>query len=133
MAVVTVFLGATLSVVIAASAHFGPNPARVALGVVLEREMATARDLDKYAGASLRPNAVSTTVPLPDGSPLPTTIQLQTTALPSGGTTIAIAATATWRGAPLSLSISSTIVAPAPLPGSAIALPGVAPAPTGAP
>jgi hypothetical protein len=133
VAIVTVVLGAALSAALAANAHFGPDPARAALGATLDREMRTARDLIKYQGATLQPASVQTTLPLPAGSPLPATLQLQTSPLPDGGTQLTLSGTATWQGASESASLATTLPAPAPIPGSSLTLTGLAPAPTGAP
>lgn len=132
-AIAAVFVGAVLAGVVAANAHFGPDPAREALDDALAREMGVARNLVKYQGTTLAPATVATSVPLPDGSPLPATLQLESTALAGGGMQITIAASATWNGATENRSLTTTLLAPAPLPGSSIALPGLAPAPTGAP
>ncbi len=132
-AIAAVFVGAVLAGVVAANAHFGPDPAREALDDTLAREMSVARNLVKYQGTTLAPATVATSVPLPDGSPLPATLQLESTALAGGGMQITIVASATWNGATENRSLTTTLLAPAPLPGSSIALPGLAPAPTGAP
>ncbi len=84
-AVAIVIVGAVLGGAIVANAHFGPDPAQASLSAAVEREMAVARDLVKYQGTKLQPVTVQTNVPLPDGSPLPATLQLQTASLPNGG------------------------------------------------
>lgn len=132
-AIATVVVGAVLGGAIVADAHFGPDPAQSALAMALTREISVARNLLKYQGATLRPVALQTSVPLADGSPLPATLQLQSSVLPSGGVQVTISASATWHGTLRSLSQTTTLLAPAPLPGSSLTLPGYAPAPTGAP
>ncbi|HEY9085460.1 MAG TPA: hypothetical protein VIN40_05940 [Candidatus Tyrphobacter sp.] len=132
-AVALVIVGAVLGGAIVASAHFGPDPAQSALSAAVGREMAVARNLVKYQGATLRAASLQTTVPLPDGSPLPATLQLQTAPLPNGGVQLTISASAIWRNATRTFSLTGSVLAPAPLPGSSLALPGLAPAPTGAP
>jgi hypothetical protein len=132
-AIAAIALGAVLAATIAIDAHFGPDPARSALDAAAHRELAIAVNLAKYQGTTLQPSTISTTIPLPDGSPLPATLQLQDSPLPGGGSSLTILANATWHGATESLSLSTTTAAPAPIPGSTVALPGLAPAPTGAP
>lgn len=131
--IVAVFLSAMLSATIAAIAHFGPSPAHAALSAALAREMAVARNLEKYQGATLAPASIATTIPLPDGSPLPATMTLQATSLANAGLQLTITASALWNGSRESATLSSTLVPAAPIPGSLVALPGLAPAPTGAP
>ncbi len=132
-AIATILVGAVLAGLVAANAHFGPDPAREALDSALAREMSIARNIVKYQGTTLAPATVATSVPLPNGSPLPATLELQSTPLPGGGMQITITAAATWNNTAENRSLITTLLAPAPLPGSSIALPGLAPAPTGAP
>lgn len=132
-AILTLLLGGALTVALAASAHLGQDPVHVALDAALHAEMATARDLLKYQGTALQPVTIATTLPMPDGSPLPATLQLQATAQAGGDVAITISASATARGATQSLSLTSTVLAQAPLPGVSLTLPGLVPAPTGAP
>ncbi len=133
VAILTIVAGAVLAGTIASAAHFGPDPARTALDDALAREMSAARNLAKYQGATIAPTSIQTTVPLADASPLPANLELQVTQLPGGGIALTISASATWRGANERRSLSSTLPPPAPLPGSSVTLPGLAPAPTGAP
>ncbi len=133
MAIVAVALGTAFAMTLAANAHFGSNPAATALDEAVSARIRTARDLLKYRGATLQPSVVQTTVPMPDGSPLPAQLQLQATAVAGGAASIAVSATATWLGKTLTVTRSATIAAGAPLPGTSVALPGLAPAPTGAP
>jgi hypothetical protein len=132
-AIATVVASVTLGAAVAASAHFGPDPAQSALTSAVRREMSVARDLTKYEGAVLQARSIPTSVPFPDGSPLPATISLNASTLPSGAVAITITASASWHNAQRSFSLSSTLLAPAPVPGSTIPLAGLVPAPTGAP
>ncbi len=132
-AIVVLVLGAALSAAITASAHFGSDPARTALDAALQREMRTARNLVKYEHASLAPASIETTIPLADGSPLPATLHLTLVTPSPGGIVVTIAAQATWNGAVEHRSMTSGLLVPAPLPGTSSTLPGLAPAPTGAP
>lgn len=133
VAIASIAVSAVLGAAIAADAHFGPDPAQSALSAAAEREMAIARNLVKYQGTTLQTRAVQTMVPLPDGSPLPASVSLNVAAQPSGLVQITISLSATWRGEARSASLSSALLAPAPLPGSSVTLGGLAPAPTGAP
>lgn len=132
-AIVTLVAGAALSATIAAVSHFGPDPAHAALDAAVRREMSVARNLAKYEGATIAPASVSTTVPLPDGSPLPATVVLRATALPDAALDVTISATAMWRGVSESATLSNALAPPAPIPGALLRAPGLAPAPTGAP
>ncbi len=132
-AVAAVIVAAVLGGAIAANAHFGADPAQSALSAAAAREMTVARNLVKYQGATLQPVTLQTTVPLADGSPLPATLQLRSAPLPNGGVQVTIFASALWRNSARTLSVTGSVLAPAPLPGTSLALPGLAPAPTGAP
>ena len=128
-AVAAVIVAAVLGGAIAANAHFGADPAQSALSAAAAREMTVARNLVKYQGATLQPVTLQTTVPLAD----PATLQLRSAPLPNGGVQVTIFASALWRNSARTLSVTGSVLAPAPLPGTSLALPGLAPAPTGAP
>lgn len=132
-AVATLVIAAVLGGAIVAGAHFGPDPAQTALQNAIERELRIARNVVKYQGSTLQPVTLQTSVPLPDGSPLPATLQLTVTAGPTGAVQLTVAASAVWQNAAHNASLSATLLAPAPLPGASFSLPGYAPAPTGAP
>jgi hypothetical protein len=132
-AIVAVVLGAALSAAVAANAHLGRDPAAQALDAALAREMTIARDLVKYQGTALSPASIQTSVPLPDASALPVTLQLDVATPQPGGVVVTVVAQAQWRGALQRRSLTSALLVPAPLPGTSVALPGLAPAPTGAP
>jgi hypothetical protein len=132
-AIASIVTIAVLGGAIAANAHFGPNPTQSALQAVVSRELAAAENLAKYQGAALQPAAVQTTVPLPDGSPIPATLSLVVNSAGTGAVQISITATASEGSLTRSATISSELLSPAPLPGTSITLGGLAPAPTGAP
>ena len=132
-AIVTLVIAVVLSGAIVSAAHFGPDPAQTALQQAIERELRVARNIVKYQGSTLQPVTLQTTLPLPDGSPLPATLQLILAAAPSGGEQVTIAASAVWQNAAHNASLSAMRLAPAPAPGSSFSLPGYVPMPTGAP
>lgn len=132
VAVASIAIGAAAAGTISAGRHFGANPQRTALEDAAHREMRVAVDLLKYAGGSIAPTVVATTVPLPGGSPLPAHLGVSTTALSGGGTGITITASSD-ADANLAASVSVTVPAPVPVPSAEIVAPGAAPAPTGAP
>lgn len=132
-AIVAILLGAALSAIAAANAHFGPDPARAAMDAALQRELRAARNLLKYEGATLEPAAIATSLPLPSGSPLPATLSLQTAALPDGAVEVVVTVVAANGPATVRRSLSATFPPPVPVPGSTVVLPTLVPAPTGAP
>src|SRR5258708_1854076 len=74
-------LAATLAAVLPAVRKVTPDPTTVALRALVDRELHVANDLLKYSGSSLAPITIATTVPIPNGSSVPVTLQLQTSIL----------------------------------------------------
>lgn len=104
---------------------------RDALQSALRRELPLAVDALKYRGAVLAPATVATTLPMPTGSPLAAELSLQTVRLAGGALRISLRARALETRDRQTLV--TTLDAQAPLPGTTIDRPGLAPAPTGAP
>lgn len=127
-AVLTAAIGGALAVAIPATHRLGPDPRTDALQRLADRELGVARDLLKYEGATIVPNAVATTVPLPDGTPEPASLSLSVRA-GSDGTAVTVVASDAERSA----TASATVAARAPLPGSTVVPDGLVAAPTGAP
>ncbi len=132
-AIASVAAGAVLASAIVATAHFGPDPVQSSFATAAGRELDVAQDLEKYQGVALQSRTLRTTLPLPDGSPLPATLTLTVTNVPGGGRQLTINTTTMWHGVQHARSLSTTLLAPAPLPGSSLTLSGLAPPPTGAP
>lgn len=132
VAIVAVTFAAMFGAILAAAHRFGPDSQAIALQHAVENEMRAAVDIAKYQGATLTPNVVATTVPLPSGTPLPAHLALAESALPSGGVFITLTASSD-ADANERASISATVAVPAPLPSSLVTVPGSAAAPVGAP
>jgi len=130
--ILSVTLGAVFAAMLTASHRFGANPARDALTHLVADELRIAVDLAKYQGASLGPQTIATTVPMPGGSPLPAHLSLNIQSLASGGMQVEIAASDD-ADASVNASIVTTIANPAPLPQSTISAPIGIDAPLGAP
>jgi hypothetical protein len=90
-----------------------------ALEGVAAREMRVAVDILKYQGASVSSTTLATTVPLPSASPLAAHLTLATSLAGNGSVTISITASSD-ADATKQATLSQTILAPAPLPGSRI-------------
>jgi hypothetical protein len=123
--------GALLFSVIAGARWAGGNPVRDALQAFVQSEMRIALDVAKYGDATLTPSAVSTTLPMPTGSPLAVTLALTTANAGGGALRVTIAAKA--RHSQEMQSLSAIVDRRAPLPGISLRAPGLVPAPTGAP
>lgn len=126
--IVALAIGAALGVAAPAVRRLAPDARDAALAQLARRELATARDLLKYDGSRLVPNAIATSVPLPNSTPLAVALRLD---IRADGDATVITITASAGGT--SESQSATIGARAPRPGSTIAPAALVPAPTGAP
>jgi hypothetical protein len=126
------FAGATLGATIVATHAAASDPIRDALQDEAEREMYVALDVLKYQGATLAPNAIQTTVPTAGGSPLPASVSIATFERPDGSLGVSVTAAA-GADADESTTVSTSLMQRAPMPASQTRVPGLAPAPTGAP
>ena len=110
--------------------------ARTAMRAVMqeaaEREMRVALDVLKYQGGSLAPVSVATALPLGSGSPLPVQVSVSA-ALGSDGTTAVTVGVVATGDSSQRVTLTGTLDRRAPLPGTVLHAPGLAPAPTGAP
>lgn len=123
--------GALLFCVVAGARWAGGDPVRDALQASVQSEMRVALDVAKYGDATLAPSAVSTTLPMPTGSPLAVTLTLTTANAGGGALRVTIAAKA--RRSQELQSFSAIVDQRAPPPGVSVHTPGLVPAPTGAP
>ena len=119
VAIVAIASAAILSGTIAAARRFGPDPVREALQQYVQREMRVAVDLLKYEGASMPPASVATSIPLPGGSSLEAHVSVNVSALPQGGTAIAITAQSD-ADSSKSVTMQTIVAHPAPLPSSTV-------------
>lgn len=104
--------------------------AREALTRTAQREALLAADVLKYQGSQLAPQTIATTVPLPNGSPLPAVVSLSVSPSSEGRVRVKVqASAANGERAELTLDVPP----PAPLPGSQVSAPQNAAQPTGAP
>jgi hypothetical protein len=131
-AIVATVAGATLGAVANATRAAGGDPVRDALQAAATREARVALDVLKYRGASILPRTVATAVPLAAGTPLPADLSIVTAAEPDGAASVTVAAAAR-DGSGKRASVTESLDARAPLPGARTTVPGLAPAPTGAP
>jgi hypothetical protein len=105
------------------------DPPRDALARTAQREALLAADVLKYQGSQLAPQAVATTVPLANGSPLPAIVSLMVSPARDGRVRVRVQASANGERAESTLDVPP----PAPLPGSQLNAPQSAAQPTGAP
>jgi hypothetical protein len=131
-AIVATVAGATLGAAANAAHAAAGDPVRDALQAVATREMRVALDVLKYRGATIAPRVAATGVPLATGTPLPAHLSIAVSPAPNGATIVTVTATAD-ADAQESASLTESLDARAPLPGSQAVAPGLAPAPTGAP
>ncbi len=120
-------LGASASALHAA----GGNPVRDALRAAARNELRMALDVLKYQGATLVSRSATTALPLPSATTVPVRLDLAVIGAPDGSTRAVVTATALASGERVTLA--ATLAARAPLPGSTVIVPALAPAPTGAP
>jgi len=133
-------LAATLAAVLPAVHHLAPDPTTTALRQLVDREMHVAGDLLKYSGSSLVPATIATSVPIPNASPIPVTLQLQITNLgiwqvqnATVGQAIAVTISAHDASGKHAAQAQMNVSTRAPQPGMTIAPAALVPAPTGAP
>jgi prepilin-type N-terminal cleavage/methylation domain-containing protein len=132
LAIVAIVAGATLSAASVGARAAGSDTARSALQAAAQREMCVALDVLKYQGSIISPASVATALPMPAGSPLPATLSVQTAALSGGAISVAVTA-ATDSFPQQTATLRATVAQQAPLPGTRMRDPVLAPAPTGAP
>ena len=128
--IAAISIGTMLGVAIPAVRHLTPDPAQVAVQLLVDREIRVASDLLKYSGSAVTPASVATSVPIPNASPLPVRLQMQTTA--QGIATIVTISVQDATGAHTAQA-QATIASRAPQPGSTIIPSVLVAAPTGAP
>ena len=128
VAIFATALGALGAATIAATHHFGPDPIQSALESSIAREMRIAVDVLKYQGASIAPATLATTLPLSSGSPLPVTYTISSATNADESVTIVLSVVDGNDGTKRA-TLSQTIAAPAPLPGSRVAAPAYGNAP----
>lgn len=121
-------IGAALGVAAPAVRRLAPDPRDLALAQLARGQIAIARDILKYDGSSLAPNAIATSVPMPDGTALAVTLLLDVR-VTGGATVVSVTAASGDRAQ----TQAATIASRAPQPGSTIAPAGLVAAPTGAP
>ena len=119
VAIIVIATTAILSATMGAAHRFGPDPIREALQHHVQREMRIAIDLLKYQGASLASATAATSIPLPGASPLPAHVSLTVSALPQGGTAIALTAQSD-ADSSKTVTMQTIIAHPAPLPSSTV-------------
>ncbi len=134
--IVAVALFSVLAIGLAGAAVLGArNPAstlaRDALARSAGREALLAADVLKYRGSYLTPKTIATTVPLPNGSPLPAIISLSIESLDGGRVRVVVRADDANAGDAAAVTLD--LAPPAPLPGTDVAAPRPVPQPTGAP
>jgi type II secretory pathway pseudopilin PulG len=129
VAIVSIVVGATLGATIVATHAAGTNTVHDVLQDAAQREMRVAQDVLKYQGSTIGAASVATALPMPTGSPLAARLAIATST--NGLTQITVTATATTTGE--QAVVSTRLRGQAPLPGTQIQAPGLAPAPTGAP
>lgn len=132
VAIVTTVAGTALSAAIVAGKSAAMHPLRDALQLEVERQMPLALDVLKYRGTRIRPAAVATTVPMPAGSPLAAAVSIAVSPGSHGELRVTIAASAIARPDERA-ALQATLDERAPLPGTVVVAPLLAPAPTGAP
>jgi hypothetical protein len=124
--------GATLGAS-AMAAHAAANAAmRGVMQDAAGREMRVALDVLKYQGGSLVPVTIATALPIASASPLPVQLSISSSAAAGGATAVTIGVVATYDSAQR-VTVTGTLDRRAPLPGTILSAPGLAPAPTGAP
>jgi hypothetical protein len=123
--------GAMLAATIVATHAAGGSPMRDALQSAVQQEMNVAVDVLKYQGATLTPVAIATSIPMPAGTPLAVTMSLSAVSSPNGSVRVTIDATA--ANSPDRAKLSADVGSRAPLAGTVLQAPGLAPMPTGAP
>ena len=121
-------IGAALGVAGPAVRRLAPDPRDQALGRLAAGQLAIARDILKYDGSSIAPNAIATTVPMPGGTPLSVALRVDVR-IADGATTVTVTATSGDRAQ----TRTALVAARAPRPGSTIAPAALVAAPTGAP
>jgi len=126
--IATLAIGAALGIAAPAVWRLSPDARDLALAQLAREQLRIARDILKYDGSRVVPDAIATTVPLPDGTALPVVVRLDAQAI-DGATLVTVTATAGER----TQSQTATVAARAPQPGSTILASGLVAAPTGAP
>jgi hypothetical protein len=104
---------------------------RGALQDAADDELRVGLDALKYQSATPSPRTIATSVPMPAGTPLPVQLSLQTAALSGSATSVTITATSLQDST--RVTVFATLDQRAPLPGTQLHVPGLVPAPTGAP
>jgi hypothetical protein len=131
-AIAATVTGATLGAVANAVHAAAGDPVRDALQSAATREARVALDVLKYDDASIAPRAIATALPLPAGTPLPAQLSISVVSKAHGVTNVTVVATAAADAAETA-SVTVSLDTRSPLPGATALVPGLAPAPTGAP
>jgi hypothetical protein len=126
--IATLAIGAALGIAAPAVRRMSPDARDAALAQLAREQIAIVRDILKYDGSRVAPNAIATSVPLPNGTALPVVLRLDVRAV-DGATLVTATATSGDR----TQAQTATVAARAPQPGSTILMPGLVAAPTGAP
>ena len=131
VAIACLVAGALLNATILATHSAGIRPARETLEAEVRRELPIAVDILKYQGGAVVPAAIATTLPMATGTPLPVNVSIAVAAQP--GSSIRVTIAAVGGNPPQRATLNATVGGQAPVPGSVVTAPGLAPAPTGAP
>ena len=132
VAIVAIVAGAFLSAETIAARFAGARAIADVLQDASQRELRIALDVLKYRGSNIVPASVATSLPMPTGSPLPVQLSVSSALLTGGAISVTITAAAA-DGSGRTASTNATLVQRAPLPGTRLRAPLLAPAPTGAP
>jgi len=126
--IAAIAIGAALGIAAPAVRRMVPDARDIALAQLARAQVAIARDILKYDGSSIAPNAIATSVAMPGGTRLPVELRLDVRAA-DGATLVTVTATSGDR----TEAQSAAIAARAPQPGGTIAPAALVAAPTGAP
>jgi len=131
-AIVAIVAGATLGAAANAAHAAAGNPIRDALTAAATHEVRVALDVLKYGDATITARTIATAIPMPAGTPLPANLSIAVAPAGNGATAVTVTA-ADASGSGQRASVTESLDQRAPLPGTQAPLPGLVPAPTGAP
>ncbi|MDQ2681118.1 MAG: prepilin-type N-terminal cleavage/methylation domain-containing protein [Candidatus Eremiobacteraeota bacterium] len=138
IAILIVAVGGAVAAINGVARASAPNPFKAAALAEADRVMTTASALAKYSGTlSVAASSWSTTVPIPQSSPLPLTLSLTTHALGGNPPSTQLDLTVSYNAHPgdssaQTLSLQSIVSKQAPPPASSVTVPDIA-QPSGAP